>query len=225
MIRIRKMSVRAEEGRAQRGPSRSAGGHYASGPSFETQVMPAPQDERRSRSGRMTGSALIIAAALLLSACGFKPMYATNGSGPAVSEEFARIAIDPIPDRLGQLVRNALIDRVTPLGSPRDPVYRLVVKVTEEREDVGLRQDASVTRANYRLNGDFQLVEIATDLKVITANARTATAYDVVQQDFSTVIAQQDAERRLSIELADEIRTRLSIYFSREEKKAPEFAP
>ena len=160
-----------------------------------------------------------------LSACGFKPMYATDGSGPAVSEEFAKITIDPIPDRLGQLVRNALIDRVTPLGSPRDPVYRLVVKVTEEREDVGLRQDASVTRANYRLNGDFQLVEIATDLKVITGNAWTATAYDVVQQDFSTVIAQQDAERRLSIELADEIRTRLAIYFSREEKKAPEFAP
>ena len=152
-------------------------------------------------------------------------MYGEQATGPAVTQEMAAISIDPIDDRLGQLVRNALLDRVTPMGSPREPIYRLKVRVTEEREDVGLRQDASVTRANYRLNGQFQLVEIATDTPLMTGNTWTATAYDVVQQDFSTVVAQRDAERRLAVELAEEIRTRLAIYFGREEEKAPAFQP
>ena len=162
---------------------------------------------------------------LTLTACGFKPMYGANATGQTITRALADIAIDPvggpIDARLSQQVRNALLDRISPLGRPADARYRLTVAVTEDREDVGLRQDASVTRANVSLNAQFQLVDTETDAPVLTSNAWVATSYDVTQQDFSTVTAQQAAERRLTLDLAEDIRTQLALHFSRNEASSP----
>ena len=56
--------------------------------------------------------ALLLAAALSLSACGLQPMYAGGGSGP-VAQGLAAVEVGPIEGRAGWLVRNALNDRLT----------------------------------------------------------------------------------------------------------------
>ena len=160
----------------------------------------------------------LVVLAAMLPACGFKPMYGAKSTGPAITQNLAAIAIDPvegqIDGRVAQQVRNALLDRVTPLGTPASPRYRLTVTVTEDREGVGLRQDASVTRINISLNGQFQLTDAETAEPVFSSSAWVASAYDVTLQDFSTVTAQQAAERRLAVDLAEEIRTLLALHFS-----------
>ncbi|MFN3230633.1 MAG: LPS assembly lipoprotein LptE [Alphaproteobacteria bacterium] len=165
----------------------------------------------------MTRTLLISLTALTLAACGFKPMYGQRAESPAVTQALASVEVAPIEDRLGQLVRTALSDRLTPGGGPNSPRYTLKVSVIEEREDVGIRQDASITRANYRLSAKFDLVEVESDTVLITGTTWSQTAFDVVQQDFATVTAEQDAQRRLAGEVADEIAARLAIYFDREQ--------
>ncbi len=164
----------------------------------------------------MTRGALSLVLLLALSACGFKPMYGQRAEAPAVTQELARVDIAPMEDRLGQLVRGAISDRITPTGAPSNPLYSLKVSVIEEREDVGIRGDASITRANYRLSAQFDLIDLESDDVLITGTTWSQTAFDVVQQDFATVTAELDAQRRLADEIAEEITTRLAVYFDRE---------
>ena len=164
----------------------------------------------------MLRAVIVVSTALALSACGFRPMYGQRADAPAIAQELAAVEVAEISDRLGQLVRTAITDRITPGGGPANPRYTLQVRVLEEREDVGIRPDASITRANYRLSATFDLVEIASDTVLITGTTWSQTAFDVVQQDFATVSAELAAQRRLADEVADEITTRLAIYFDRE---------
>ena len=159
---------------------------------------------------------LIGFVALVLPACGFKPMYGQSAESPAVIQKLGAVTVETIDNRLGQLVRGAIMDRATPRGEPANPLFLLKVHVIEEREDVGIRQDASITRANFRLSAQFSLVEIDTDTVLITGTTWSQTAFDVVQQDFSTVTAELDAQRRLAEEVADEITARMAAYFDRE---------
>ncbi len=159
----------------------------------------------------------ILLLSLAVAGCGFKPMYGDNATAtsPAVMDRMATIDIRPIPDRLGQVVRNELVDALTPRGASGGAVYELALKVGEEREDVGLRQNAAATRANYRMSAKFELREIATDKVVLTGTTWAETAFDIVQQDYPTVIAQQDAQQKLAVELAEEIKTRIAVFFDK----------
>ena len=144
-------------------------------------------------------------------------MYGQNADSPAVTQKLGAVSVETIDDRLGQLVRGAIVDRITPAGAPANPLFLLRVHVIEEREDVGIRQDASITRANFRLSAQFTLLEIDTDTVLITGTTWSQTAFDVVQQDFSTVTAELAAQQRLAEEVADEITTRMAVYFDRED--------
>jgi LPS-assembly lipoprotein len=159
----------------------------------------------------------ILMLSLVLPGCGFKPMYGENTTttSTSVMDRMASIDIRPIPDRLGQIVRNQLVDAITPTGTSGAPAYELALKIGEEREDVGLRQNASATRANYRMSAKFELREIASDKVVLSGTTWAETAFDIVQQDYPTVIAQQDAQKKLAIELAEEIKTRIAVFFDK----------
>lgn len=50
----------------------------------------------------------------------------------SISQEMAQISIEPISQRFGQIMRNELIDLLTPKGTPKSPKYRLFVHLTEK---------------------------------------------------------------------------------------------
>ncbi|MBI1180400.1 MAG: hypothetical protein GC201_07560 [Alphaproteobacteria bacterium] len=160
---------------------------------------------------------LTLTFCLALPGCGFQPMYGADSTGarPAVVQKLASIHIRPIPDRLGQVVRNQLLDAINPTGQPDHPAYELGLLVGEEREDVGLRENASATRANYRMSAKFELRDANSNDLVYSGTTWAETSFDIVQQDYPTVIAQQDARQRLAVQLADEIRTRLAVFFTK----------
>ena len=63
---------------------------------------------------------------LALSACGFKPLYGTDKSGLSDPQaELATIKVGPIPDRLGQIVRNQLVEYLSPRGHAAQKLYDL----------------------------------------------------------------------------------------------------
>ena len=150
----------------------------------------------------MTRLITMLCAALLLTGCGFTPMYGTDAENSSVTQAMAAIDIEEIPDRLGKQVHNNLLDAITPGGMPGSAQYRLQVQLLEEREDVGLRQDASVTRANYRLRAQFRLIDNNDEAVLIHGSTWAETAFDVTSSDYSTLIAERAAQERLARDVA-----------------------
>ena len=62
----------------------------------------------------------------LLAGCGFEPLYGLSGrSEPSVVAALAGVHVAPIPDRIGQQLRNDLLHRLTPGGTSAKPDIEL----------------------------------------------------------------------------------------------------
>ena len=65
---------------------------------------------------------------LMLAACGFEPLYVERQQDDkwyfggnfdtSISQEMAKVKIQPISDRFGQVLKNDLIDLISPKGQP-----------------------------------------------------------------------------------------------------------
>ncbi|MEA3000612.1 MAG: LPS-assembly lipoprotein [Sphingomonadales bacterium] len=157
--------------------------------------------------------AAALALALLLPACGLRPLYAGGGSGP-VAQSLRSVEVAPIQGRAGWLVRTALQDRLgaAPGSGAR---YRLEVELDDDITGFGIRSDDAVTRERRTLRARYRLVEAGKGMVVLDATAGSDAGIDVVASDYATVAAEQTALERLSKEVADQIVTRLAFYASR----------
>ena len=157
--------------------------------------------------------AAALALALLLPACGLRPLYAGGGSGP-VAQSLRSVQVAPIQGRAGWLVRTALQDRLgaVPGSGAR---YRLEVELDDDITGFGIRSDDAVTRERRTLRARYRLVEVGKGTVVLDATAGSDAGIDVVASEYATVAAEQTALERLSKEVADQIVTRLALYASR----------
>jgi len=164
-------------------------------------------------------TSLIVLAGLLVglaTGCGFRPLYGDGSAArTSATSELAKVAVAPIGDRVGQLVRNNLIDQLTPRGPSAERRYRLKIILTPSSEGVALARDEAATRINFKLHGKFALTELATGQEILQGSARSIAVYNVVSADFSTLTAETVAKRRAAREISDEIKTRLAVFFSR----------
>lgn len=155
---------------------------------------------------------------LSLGACGFQPVYGTRGDGArqsAVTQNLAAIEISPIADRAGQLLRNALRDKLTPKGTPAGARYRLDVGLNESRSDLVILKDATSTFSKVRFTADFVLVDLQSGQPVHRGQAESTTTFNRVDSDFAILAAEKDARRRAADEISEDIRLRLGLYFNR----------
>lgn len=149
---------------------------------------------------------------LLLTACGFKPLYEAGGSSAAMQAHFAQIEVAPIPDRLGQVMRNRLLDRLNSSGNK----YRLEVVLEQTSEQYGTRPDTAKTQEQLTMFANMRLIsyEGSEPKVVIEERIRARTSFDVVQSDFAAVAQREDSAERLALELAERIQRRLALHFS-----------
>ncbi|MEX2618520.1 MAG: LPS assembly lipoprotein LptE [Alphaproteobacteria bacterium] len=158
------------------------------------------------------GGALLVALALL-AGCGFQPLYGTTASSGGVTEQYQQIHVDPIPDRIGQQIRNFLLDRLNPYGQPARPAYRLTVEPTISITELGIKRDETATRALLLLHVRYSLLESATDRELFAASARSTNSFNIVDSEFATKSAENDALERAAREVSEAIRIRLGIFF------------
>lgn len=161
-------------------------------------------------------AAAFAAASLALSGCGLHPLYGEQSAGRAVDGELQQVAIDLIPERNGQVLRNLLMDRFYLEGRPSRPDYRLAIRLSSTEENLGIRPDATATRSRVRINADVQLLSAKTGEVLYRANARSIVSYDILQAQYATLVGQQDAFQRGLTQLSDDIRTRLAIHFEQQ---------
>jgi LPS-assembly lipoprotein len=146
--------------------------------------------------------ALIVAAALGLSGCGFTPLYG-EGAGAALS----RVAVTTPDDRFGYRLREALEDAFgTDLGVP--PAWRLETVVEQARRPIGRRIDDTAARYELTVRMGWTLTPAAGGGPV-TGETTAVVTYASADQPVAAIAAQEDAEVRAAAELARE--TRLDV--------------
>lgn len=152
---------------------------------------------------------LVVASALLLSACGLKPIYAGGASGQ-VAQGLAAVEVPAIEGKAGWLVRNALVDQLGAAGRAA-PRYRLDVRLDDKLEGLGLLSDDTIGRERRTLRARYQLVDTATGAIVLDATAGSDAGIDVVSSEYATIAAEQKALENLARVVADKIVARLAL--------------
>lgn len=141
----------------------------------------------------------------LLAACGFEPMYASK----TTDVQMGQVNVHPIPEREGQQLRNALLDRgFGDAGAPGG--YELTIPTIAVSEiDLGIAEDDTATRRQLTMSVGITLSRDGKQLLARTLTGRTT--YNVLISQYTTIVS-QDAARRIVIEdLARQIETQIVL--------------
>jgi LPS-assembly lipoprotein len=158
---------------------------------------------------RSVVTAVLVASALGLGACGFTPLYAS----PGVASKLAGVQVIAPEGRAGQLIREHLDDS---LGRDKGaaPQYRMDLALAETRYPRGIRVDNVATRYEYVLTAAYTLTATATGAPVKRGQARVEVTYDSADQPYASIAAQQDAQDRAAAEAARRIELELAAWMA-----------
>jgi LPS-assembly lipoprotein len=152
---------------------------------------------------------LALAALLpLLAGCGFRPLYGDSRLEP----QLASIYVEPVAERDGYELRNALINLLGSNGQSGGKAYRLRLVLAESNQGVALSDKATITRYNDTLTVNYSLSD-AKGAEVTSGTQTSLSAYNVVASPYSTLSAQQDADTRAAQDIAERIRIDLATFF------------
>ncbi|WP_342640373.1 LPS assembly lipoprotein LptE [Rhodoligotrophos ferricapiens] len=167
-----------------------------------------------NRRARAALAVILALAGLPLAGCGFKPMYATQAGGSSVAVTLAGIAVAEQNSRPGQLVRNALLDRIAPVGQGQPERYRLDFSLAESDFDISIERNTDVNRMSYTLTVAYRLVDLSTGASILSGETFSRVSYDRVPSEFANLQAHRNAVERAALEVADNIQIRLGAFFS-----------
>lgn len=130
----------------------------------------------------------------------------------SISQEMAQVSIEPISQRFGQVMRNELLDLLTPKGAPKQPKYRLYVNLSNKSvSDQALRSDITATRKMVKYRVRYYMVE-GTE-KVLSGDSIAYVSYDILANPYSTTMAQKKGDEDAAKIIANDIALRLGAYF------------
>ncbi len=148
-----------------------------------------------------------------LGACGFRPLYGGTENS-AINQQLAHIQISTIKDRIGQQLHNLLLDRFNSGGRPQKPLYNLNVRLTVHTEEIGLKFTEEATRARLTLRVNYFLTDNGSGKVLAEGGVGSVNSYNISDSEFARLAAEEDAKERAAREVSDEIKIRLSLYFS-----------
>ena len=159
---------------------------------------------------------LCLGSLAALGGCGFQPVYMPTASGkPGVAQrELASVYVGIIPNRPGQLLRQALQQRFAN-DSGTLPAYDLNVSFTIAGEGIAIENSNLATR--FRLNGTATWRLLARDTRRTTLTTGSARAMDGVNvfdsQYFAADLEAEAKQKSIAENLATQIATQLAIWF------------
>ena len=155
----------------------------------------------------------LVLCALLVSGCGFRPLF-DGGRDSDAAAELATVHIEPISDRIGQQLHNHLLDLLNPSGRPAEPRYVLYVVLKGSTQGRAIAKSELSTRANYNLSATFQLVEVGGEKVIVRGAKDVVSSYNVLTSNFGTLMAEKDAKARAVRVISQYMRAKLSVFFA-----------
>ena len=153
---------------------------------------------------------------LLASACGFHPVYTSGGATRGPQVELGAIDVGLVPDRGGQLLRQALQSRFD-RGDGTRKRYTLSVSYGVAGDAIGIQQDSTSTRVREVATATWSLKALDAGQTLVTSG--TARALDGVniidQQYFAADLEGETVTRRLAENIAGQITLQIASYFAR----------
>jgi LPS-assembly lipoprotein len=165
---------------------------------------------------------LCLAATAAIGGCGFQPVYMPTASGKAGpgQRELASVYVPVIPERPGQLLRQALQERfANDSGTPAS--YDLNVSFGIAGEGLAVQANDLATRV--RLTGTATWSLVGHDPKrtvLISGSARAMDAINIIgSQYFASDLETEVEQKRIAENLATQIATRLAAWFRQQAAK------
>jgi hypothetical protein len=164
--------------------------------------------------GRGAVLTFTIALVLLLPGCGWERLYADPEAGPA-NAELRAIKVLPILDRIGQRLEMALRNALNPTGIPTPVRYTLSTTLVYSLSNLGLQSQGTATLGQIDVRSTSILGDLKAGQNVLTISLHEQNSFELNPNQYSTVVAEDDAQVRTVAELSREIILRLNLYMQR----------
>ena len=150
---------------------------------------------------------LIASLALLLSGCGFSPMYIAPGSGHGAA--IGPIDVQEIEGKAGHVLKTEL-DRILAVEDNGAPAMNLQIRLTEQVTQLGIRRDQSATRAELRLIANYVLTP-PNNAEILRGSVVQVVNYEIPRAAYGEISAQDDARERAAETMAERFRAELAL--------------
>lgn len=169
-------------------------------------------------ASQIASLAAAAAAVLALSGCGYRPVYGEQSAatmGDATRTSLASVKVLGIAERRGQILRNYLMDRMTPRGEPSAPRYTLAITTSESIRITDSRPDGTATRADLVVVARYVLRDATSDLIVFSDRSDGLSTYNLLTARFASVASEDEARRRVMEQIADQISLQVGLFLNR----------
>jgi LPS-assembly lipoprotein len=170
------------------------------------------------RRRRLLGLAI---AAASLGGCGFQPLYGPAGIGSGVVQpDLAAIEVANLPERDGQLIREALQARLDPGNLAVAKRYLLDVNFSVGGDGIAILPDSTTTRIRLIGSATWRLRALTPQRSVVTDGSTSEIDGINVfnSQYFAADLETEAVHRRLAGAAADAIILQLARYFNNQAK-------
>lgn len=154
---------------------------------------------------------LAVGLLLALGACGWTPLYADRETGPA-DEELRAIKVSPIAERIGQRLELALRNSLNPEGIPTPQKYVLATTLQTVRSDLGVQSTGIGTRGKLDVIVAYALIDSKSNVRLVQNSLHVAESFDIVANEYASVVAEDDARNRAIEQLRLVMVTRLTLF-------------
>ena len=161
--------------------------------------------------------------AAALGGCGFRPLYLPEGvAGSVASAELAAVYVPVIAERSGQLLRQALQQRMEGPGLGIAKKYDLITYPAITGEGIAIQRDSSTTRIRLNASAAWTLRMLNLEHTVLTTgNSRIVDGYNILNAQYFAADLENDAAfRRITGALADQIVLQVGIFLKRRAEAA-----
>ncbi|HZP21181.1 MAG TPA: LPS assembly lipoprotein LptE [Bauldia sp.] len=147
-------------------------------------------------------------SAAMLAGCTVQPVYGPKMGGGAVSSALKAISIDPADGRTAQIVRNRLISDFG--AGDANPIYNLHLNVTVSESALGIGLAGASPTNSVTVAVSYRLTRVGTNDIILRDSERASASYERVNQAYTNVRAQLDAEERAAETAAEQVRLRIA---------------
>lgn len=152
---------------------------------------------------------------LLLTGCGFTPLYSQNTS--CLND--TQITVSPIPNQYGDQMRRILQNELRSQSENPTKQYQLIVEspsFNTGNKTITADEFASTMEASGKAK--YYLKNIKTNKKIYSGNVRAVASYAVVKDPYATTVAKNHIQEELSKQLAEQIALDILANISEDEQ-------
>jgi LPS-assembly lipoprotein len=158
-----------------------------------------------------------------LTGCSPHPLYAPNAFGnsdpqaASVQAQLRQVQVALLPERTGQLLRQALQSRLEAGQTPEYTRYSLAVSFNIAQIGLGIQNDSSITYVRFIATAPWSLTEQDSPTNQVLVSNTAQAADDLNTFDnapFGQELETDTVNARLADAIADQIVIRLAHYFT-----------